>query len=386
LATFAACGGGQSSQRDAPGDDGGVAAADGGARWDSGDASFRDSPDDGAVLGADGAEAEGGAGPDPRTHLDVAWPGAGCGRPLPDDQPRAAAPGSPLGYKPYTVMGTGANLTATSLPAKAGPRTFWVRVPADYDPSHPYRVVYLGQSCGATGMANTYAYQLDRTVDGGNEEAIYVALDTPADQANMDCYDNFDGAASQEWEAFQLFEQVVDANYCTDLNRIYVAGETSGGTLANQWGCYFAGWPTPPRKFAPTYHIRGQAVVEGEEPDNQPACGGAVAAIWIHDTGDSGHPISGDLAALARVGRMNGCDTSDDDPGAQTTWHPELIVPGGTGGGCRRITGCPPDSPVVFCTTVGQGPFVVIDRPFITQAFTLFFDEVEARRAPGSGP
>ncbi|HTA20386.1 MAG TPA: hypothetical protein VK989_13935, partial [Polyangia bacterium] len=176
--------------------------------------------------GADGGEA----GPTRRS---------GCGKALPTAQP-PTQPGFPGGYLQYTVMATGATL-AGPQPQKAGPRTFWVRVPADYDPNHAYRVVYLGAACGEFGDANTTTYPLYAEPQGGDEEAIYVAIDIPSDMVNMGCYDNQAGPASQEWEAFELFHDVVDASYCVDNDHVFVAGYSTGGGLANQWGCYFAG-------------------------------------------------------------------------------------------------------------------------------------------------
>jgi hypothetical protein len=378
FATFTACGG-RTLQSGAPADGGGGPATSAGGS----DASAAAAGADGSAAAAEGGSA--GAAPDPRTHVDVVWPGAGCGRPLPDDQPMTV-PGTPRGYKQYTVMGTGANLTETNDPAKIGPRTFWVRVPSDYDPNHAYRVVYIGQGCGPTESADNDTFQLYREGAGvgGNEEVIYVALDIPADGANVDCYDNVSGPESQEWEAFQLFEQVVDANYCTDLNRIYVAGYSTGGALANQWGCYFAGWPTPPRKFAPNYHIRGQAVAAGFEPDNQPPCSGPVAAIWLHDSLAAGNPIAGDETALARVGRVDGCDASYDKAEVQAPWNPDPIQFPALGNICKTFTSCPSSDPVVFCTTTGIGQ--TDNHNQAIPAFNLFFDQVEAQRAPGAGP
>jgi poly(3-hydroxybutyrate) depolymerase len=163
----------------------------------------------------------------------------GCGKQLPDNQV-PTVPGQPMGYTQFTVMGTGATLDGT-IPAKAGPRTFWVRVPANYDPNHKYRVQYIGQGCGGYGVANTSTIQFFKEASGGTEEVIYVALDIPTDKANMDCYDNQAGAKSQEWEAFQLFHDFVDSHYCVDNDRVYISGYSTGGWLTDMWGCYFAG-------------------------------------------------------------------------------------------------------------------------------------------------
>jgi poly(3-hydroxybutyrate) depolymerase len=163
----------------------------------------------------------------------------GCGKALPQNQV-PTVPGKPDGYTHYTVMATGATLEGT-IPAKAGPRTFWVRVPVDYNPAHKYRTLYIGQGCGGYGIADTSTLQFYKESEGGSEEAIYVALDIPTDNANMDCYDNNAGPKSQEWEAFQLFQDVVDSTYCVDDNRVYISGYSTGGWLTDMWGCYFAG-------------------------------------------------------------------------------------------------------------------------------------------------
>jgi polyhydroxybutyrate depolymerase len=265
-------------------------------------------------------------------------------------------------------------------PTRAGPRTFWVRVPADYDPTRAYRVVYIGTGCGSYYSANTSAYPLFQETLGGTEEAIYVAMDIPTDQVNMDCYDIRSGAGSQEWEAFQLFQDFVDSHYCVDNNRLYVAGYSTGGWLANMWGCYFAGDgqapasdPTTPRKFAPKYHLRVQAAATSGEPDNNPRCNGPVAAIWVHDAADAGNPIAGAYQACDRVLRMNGCvNTAQcDDVNAKTTpWHHEisgLEV-------CAQYEGCPADYPVVFCKTQGFGHSDQSGR--VVAAFTTFFKQL----------
>jgi poly(3-hydroxybutyrate) depolymerase len=296
--------------------------------------------------------------------------GTGCGKPLPTDQPMTV-PGTPMGYKQYAVMGTGASL-AGPQPAKIGARTFWVRVPQNYDPNHPYHVVYLGQGCGGYGVANTQTMHLYDESMGGDEQAIYVALDIPRDMANMDCYDDYTNLpASQEWEAFALFQTVVDQTYCVDNDRVDVVGYDFGGSLADIWGCYFAGDgakpasdPTRPRVFAPQYHVRALASVAGYGADDGPPCNGPVAGIWIHDPMD-GAPLVAEEAARDSALRTNGCVGSPTTP-----WHPELPMMDG----CLQYTACPQAHPVVFCTTTGQGHADQHARAI--PAFTLFFKEI----------
>jgi poly(3-hydroxybutyrate) depolymerase len=303
-------------------------------------------------------------------------PVSGCGKPLPADQP-ATVPGTPSGYMHYTVIGTGASL-AGPQPAKMGPRTFWVRVPADYDPNKPYRVVYLAQGCGGYEVANTSTYRLYDESLGGDEEALYVALDIPRDMANMDCYDTFgSGTASQEWEAFQLFHSLVDQTYCVDNDRVDVVGYDFGGDLSNMWGCYFGGDGIKPasdpahhRAFAPYYHIRAQGAVASLEPMNGPPCNGPVAAFVIHDMGD-GTAYSDGLASRDRALRMNGCTGSPTEP-----YHADVLGPDI----CLKYTACPAAYPVVFCSTMGLGHSDQHDR--LIPGVTLFFKELEQAPIP----
>jgi poly(3-hydroxybutyrate) depolymerase len=159
---------------------------------------------------------------------------------------------------------------------------------------------------------------------------------------NGACYDNRAGLASQEWEDFQMMHDVVQAAYCADNNRIEMAGYSSGGWVANMWGCYFGGIPTPPRKFAPNYALRARASVTGGLPA-VPPCSGPVAGIWIHDAGDTENVIKGSYDARDLTLKMNNCANSKTMP-----WPGMPDV-------CVQYVDCPKEYPVVFCTTNGQG-------------------------------
>jgi poly(3-hydroxybutyrate) depolymerase len=332
----------------------------------------------GGYLGCSAGQTVGTHDPTPTaTDVDGVLKGPGCGQPLPADQP-TTVPGQPDGYKKFAVTGTGATLAAqpttppSTQPKTIGPRTFWVRVPADYDPNHAYRVVYLGGGYGVTTPADFYPLY-DEAL-GGREDAIYVAIATPSDRVNADGYDDRSGSASEEWEAFQMFQTVVDHTYCVDDNHLYAVGYETGATLANMWGCYFAGdgrfpasTPDQPREFAPGYHLRGEGVVSGSDPDNARPCNGPVAFLGIHDAQNQSVPLSRGLAARDRALRMNGCEGSSSTP-----WHE--ATPGLES--CVRYTACPRDYPVVFCETSGLGQSW--QESTAVPAFARLFDDVES--------
>jgi poly(3-hydroxybutyrate) depolymerase len=306
----------------------------------------------------DSGAAEARSPNDPRTNVNLVWKSSGCGKPLPANQ-MPTVPGLRTGYTEYHVHQTGATLAATD-PTKAADRLFWVRVPADYNPSRAYRVVYLLQGCGG-GNGRDNVYPLFDEKQGGSEQAIYVAVALPPNMPNGACYDNRAGTSSQEWEAFQLMHDVVEANYCADNNRIFVAGYSSGAWVANMWGCYFAGIPSPPRKFAPSYSIRGRAGVAGALPA-VPPCNGPVAAFSIYDPSSGEGSVAGSYAARDLTLKMNGCSNSATSP-----WPGKPDV-------CVQYVDCPKQYPVVFCTTQGLGHSD--ESSIAIPSFTKFFDSM----------
>jgi poly(3-hydroxybutyrate) depolymerase len=354
----------------------------------------------------------------------------GCGKELASNR---TVKGSPTGYTHFTVMGTGATL-AGNIPAKAGPRTFWVRPPADYDPNKKYRTVYIGQGCGGYEVANTSTLQLFKESSGGTEEALYVALDIPRDMANQDCYDNRSGPSSQEWEAFQDIHEVVDSNYCVDNNRVYVSGYSTGGWLTDMWGCYFAGdglhpWNgvVPAGAVLRSSNVSDAGAAAGDvsmsnAPMSEAGAGdGATSdaeadASGSEDTGiyvpvagqrrfapeyhiraqagvsggepDNNPSCNGPIGAIWIHDLMDSNAYSGNHDvalprvlkmnGCYSTnpktqpWHEDVM---GTGV-CVQYTDCPPAYPVVFCTTVGLGHADQHERAI--PGFKIFFDELES--------
>jgi poly(3-hydroxybutyrate) depolymerase len=266
--------------------------------------------------------------------------------------------GTVTGYTEFQAQLTGATLGAND-PTKAVTRTYFVRVPADYNPSTAYRTVYIFSGCGSTD-ARQDAMALYKTAAGGTEEAIYVAVSLPPPGGG--CYDTSSGLGSQEWENFAQMHTVVEAAYCIDNNRVFAAGYSSGDTVADMWGCYFSGNPPQARKLAPNFRIRGVAGTAGGSPSTLPTCGGPSAGIWIHDTLDGPFPIGGEYATRDRVLAANGCSGSPTAP-----WPAMPTI-------CLQYTACPAAYPVVFCTTTGAGHGAQLNLAI--PAFTQFFDSL----------
>jgi poly(3-hydroxybutyrate) depolymerase len=336
----------------------------------------------GSVIPGGGSSSGGGSS----TDVTKPWPSTGCGMDLPPEQV-STIPGSRTGYTEFKVMQTGATL-AEDDPTNAGERQFFVRVPYDYDNTRPYRVVYIGQGCGAQHAGKTNTYPLFNEMQGGTEQAVYVGVSVPDNGKNPGCYDNNTGDKSQEWEAFDLMHTFVESHYCVDNNRVYVAGYSTGGWLSNMYGCYFGGTPSPPldaadlaagrteRKFSPKWAIRGHANVTGSLPPNQPQpCNGPSAGFWIHDALDTSNKIATNIAALNLSLKTNGCQ-GDYAAGPKKPWAPAENIAGLKGGICQEYTGCPADVaakyPLVFCTTSGLGHGDQASSAI--PAFTTFFN------------
>ena len=286
-------------------------------------------PAAGAASGGSGGDVAGsgtgGGGQPPR---GAPWPSEGC------NKPRTQGVGI---WQPFSAKVTGATLDPTfNVPPHE--RAYSVRLPYTYDPSVPYRAVYVAGGCGATGTSD------DLEVTTRTDKPIYVSLATPPMLiTGGNCFDN-SGIRSTEWEYFSLVAAEVEKNFCVDKNAEVVEGKHSGGTLANMLGCYFSG-VDPNRKFGPDLTLRAQISFAAGQPVDLPACGGPIAGLWMHDTLET-TPVSDSTASFERVMAENGCtDTTS------SAWGSDSLATIG----CKKYLACPAEYPLVFCETTGHG-------------------------------
>ena len=285
---------------------------------------------------------------------------AGCGMAA----PLLPTPAPLNNYVEFHVTTTGAT-PAGPQPANAGSRSYWVRVPADYDPSRSYRTVFQTGLCIQSAGQPT-VLPLFNAMAGGSDEAIYVVIDAPASGSALRCYDTSKGPQSSDFEAFALVHDAVAARYCIDEERVFVVSR--GQSVSDQLGCYFGGRANPARAFGSSLHVRGQLLLDGEgEPAMQPPCDGPVAALWLDDMGAlPPHASSG--GSLTRVRAQDTCTGTTMSP-----WGMGLYP------GCQQADGCRAGYPVVLCS-------IVFGRTDQASLAVKMFETFMEQASPSSAP
>jgi hypothetical protein len=285
------------------------------------------------------------------------------------------------------------SLTVNSpdLPANAVDRVYYVRLPAGYDPTKPYRTIYLGPGCNPPQDQcpdMTHVYPMEQS--SGNQ-AILVAMEpgryNKAEYSNATCTANgctgttnpchycfADDAATSvpspiEYAYFDALHKAVESAFCVDTHRQFFAGYSSGGWMAHQLGCAFPDV------------LRAQASVTGGIPptirDGAKTCvNHPIAAMIIHDMSDPSNPFRGSVDAAQRLFTNNGCAGSFTPPTINSTSSFTIQgVPNSPGMfTCVNYDTCPGAYPLVFCVSLSQahGPQTSAAVPGFWQFFDSF--------------
>ena len=208
--------------------------------------------------------------------------------------------------------------TDQKITAAGMERDYILSMPADYDPSIAYPLVFAWHGRGGDGALAKLYYKIEEASQG---KAIFVYPDglPLADMANETGWD-----LDPNNEDFALFDALfadVQSRLCIDPARIFSTGHSFGGYMSNQIACY-----------------RGDVVrAIGEVAGGGPfgACtGGSVAAWLAHGNIDQVVPFSEGTKSRDHWAGANGCaaETMPVDPDA-----------------CIAFTGCDDGQPVVWC-------------------------------------
>ncbi|HET6281812.1 MAG TPA: hypothetical protein VFH73_12620, partial [Polyangia bacterium] len=284
---------------------------------------------------ADDASVVGWAGVPGIEDLSTVKPTAGCGQ----------DPGQALGsWVQHTIVTPMTRLGSIT-------RTYFVKLPANYDRNKPYRLIYEGTSCGGGPTAVP-----DFTALAGADGVIAIAMQR-RDGVHTDgpggpnCFDDWN-SMSIEYPFFETMHLAVSKTLCFDAHRVFIVGHSSGAWLSNNVGCYFGSKYI--RAISPHeggFSQQPNYPVYGPPPTGMPTCNDLpTPGLWQHNHDDPNNPISANIRAITRALKVNRC-TDTDFATAKTT----LYAAPGTNGVCKQYTSCPKEFPIVFCDPATGG-------------------------------
>lgn len=251
-----------------------------------------------------------------------------------------ASPGVPTvpTLKPHASAGCGSAARFTtgphSLTSDGMQRSYWVEMPADYDPNRTYPVVIglhwrdgsaddvRGWS-GFFGLKNEYG-----------DSAIFIAPQgLNAGWAN---------SGDRDIRFMRSMISHVQQGACVDTQRVFATGFSFGGMMSNAIGCQMGDV------------VRAIAPMAGSLWSGCAPSAHRVAALFIHTQDDNAVPYTAGLAARDTFIQRNNCSTD--------------AVPRGSHG-CVEHQGCTAGKPVVWCGTPTGGHWYPAFSAKETKAF-----------------
>jgi polyhydroxybutyrate depolymerase len=290
------------------------------------------------VAGQAGASStgEGGGGGDGSNGVDRS---SGCGKPF-----------SGTSGAKVTIQTSGVKDVDCDSPkcgAWSTPRDYYVYLPDNYEPSTPYNLLIEGSGCGLDGT-NIQSYDFENDIHG---TAIRVGLNRGPDSLSswQTCFDVREGDDSIDFVFYEQLFDKLEAELCFDKQRVFAGGYSSGGVLANELGCKYAGDALRP--------IRGVLSSSAGFPPqlSQPTCHDRpVAGMWIHSLDNSAYPFETTAKpAIDYAIQANGCTSGTSyDTAALENYPINASLAADT---CKKVVGCPELYPVVVCVRTGFG-------------------------------
>jgi poly(3-hydroxybutyrate) depolymerase len=296
----------------------------------------------GGMSGGGGQTASGGSGGAASSGGDVTKvvKTTGCG----------LEPG-PTGTQMLQTMGTKPTGCADSkCGAWSYSREYTVFLPATYDKTKAYPLVFEGPGCGG----NSKAESLYQFADDFKNSVIHVGIKPPpndighATNPGQGCFDDKEGDDSVDWVFYENLYDKLTGEFCIDKNRVFSVGNSSGSWFSNELGCKYAGDATRP--------VRGVLPNTGGLPDQpqfEPTCTTApMAGMWVHEIDDMENKFTGNKFAIARAMKVNKCTMGTDYDSATLVNYP--IGGGNPDDTCKKIAGCPDLYPLVVCALPGK--------------------------------
>jgi poly(3-hydroxybutyrate) depolymerase len=199
-----------------------------------------------------------------------------------------------------------------------GAREVFIYLPENYDPTRPYPVIYELHGCLSQPNRETNNVPVEREIAAN---AIAVR-----GKAAADCWDT--STTGPDVPYFDKMLEDIENNFCVDTSRRFLTGYSSGSFMTHRLACIRGD------------KLRGVATIAGGQGGSN--CTGNVAALLIHDDGDTTVNISASMQARDNHLMRNTCTSPPSStPDAD---HPP----------CVEYAGCAAGKGVTWCQTTGQ--------------------------------
>lgn len=240
-------------------------------------------------------------------------------------EPPATPPEAPPAEMTPATPSSGCNSAATpmtgarTLDVAGQARTFVLDVPADYDASRAYPIVFAFHGATTSGefFRSRFYGNLLSTM---SEQAILVHPDALGDPTQWD-----NAATGADVPFFDALLASLEAELCVDETRVFATGHSSGGFFTNTLGCQRGDV------------LRAIAPVSGGGPFTRGGangCRGEVAAWIAHAENDETVLFENGEQSRDRWVAANACGAT------ATAVSPEP---------CQEYAGCTEGLPVRFC-------------------------------------
>lgn len=321
---------------------GGTGASSAGAHPSTGGSTTGDDKRSGGATSSTGGRTDGGSGASGgRTGTGGAAGGLGGGQTTSD-----AIKSAGCGKTPSLKTGSGLKITLKS--PGSGERNYNLKVPDNYDNSHPYRLIMSYHWVGGTandvtngGVAKPY-YGL---VDLAKGSTIFVAPDGTPNTIMGTSGNMWANSGGSDVEFSRQLIELMESEFCIDKSRIFCEGFSMGGSMSYAMACGLGDL------------VRAVAVHSGGTMSGCAKHDKPVAYFMTHGTNDGvckwpSYPIP----LLEDFAKVNGCTDPSPSLGqdAMVSALPNPTDSSGKTPACLDFKGCKEGYPVRACIFVGE--------------------------------
>lgn len=304
----------------------------------------------GAPLGGGGRtgneSGQGGAG----NAGTGAQPGNAGSAPLGGSAGAGGTSGNVPSGDPDPSTGCTATPTTTSCNTQGSPctldvagndRQFWVQLPDNYDPKHPYPVVFEYHPLGGNGWQGLTMYQVRPKFPN----AIYVS----PDGLKSGQYQGFSNTNGEDEALTRAMMTELEGKYCVDKARYFATGFSFGGSMSYTAACNMSD------VFRAIGAMSGAPISGATCTSKKPA---RPVAVWAtHGDADQALPIDLAEPIIESFVKNNGC-----------TMESKAVDPSP----CIEYQGCTAGAPVTWCLRQGDDHSI---PSFAAGAIAKFFGQ-----------